>query len=178
MYSDSFKVLETFTIMSQNFVSFAIWIAMVVAVWKIFEKAGEEGWKSLIPIYNNYILCKIAKCKKLFFVDLAMDIVIIATLIPMFITGFLALALVGSDASAFNMDTLGIGFVVALIIFSIAALVECVVSILIHINLAKVFGKGGAFAVGLILLPIVFYLILGFSNKITYTGNNENITQL
>ena len=39
------------------------WIALVVieivALWKIFEKAGQAGWKAIIPIYNGYILLKI-----------------------------------------------------------------------------------------------------------------------
>ena len=30
-------------------------------MWKIFEKAGEQGWKSIIPIYNFYVLCKIIR---------------------------------------------------------------------------------------------------------------------
>ena len=29
-------------------------------MWKIFEKAGEAGWKCLIPVYNTYIMFKIA----------------------------------------------------------------------------------------------------------------------
>ena len=32
---------------------------MIVAMWKIFVKAGEEGWKAIIPFYNTYILYKI-----------------------------------------------------------------------------------------------------------------------
>ena len=39
--------------------SFAIYILTVIAMWMIFKKAKEAGWKSLIPIYNYYILCKI-----------------------------------------------------------------------------------------------------------------------
>lgn len=35
-------------------------VIMIVAWWKIFTKAGEEGWKSLIPFYNSYILFQIA----------------------------------------------------------------------------------------------------------------------
>lgn len=27
-------------------------ILLIVAQWKIFTKAGEKGWKSIIPIYN------------------------------------------------------------------------------------------------------------------------------
>ena len=39
---------------------------MVIASWKIFEKAGEAGWKSIIPIYNVYILFKIVRINKSF----------------------------------------------------------------------------------------------------------------
>ena len=28
-------------------------------MWKIFEKAGEDGWKAIIPIYNTVVLLKI-----------------------------------------------------------------------------------------------------------------------
>ncbi|KAF0218867.1 MAG: hypothetical protein FD174_2650 [Geobacteraceae bacterium] len=35
-------------------------LLMVAAQWKIFEKAGQAGWKSLIPIYNVYLLIVIA----------------------------------------------------------------------------------------------------------------------
>jgi len=37
----------------------AVFILLVIALWKIFTKAGEEGWKSLIPIYNYIVLLKI-----------------------------------------------------------------------------------------------------------------------
>ncbi len=43
---------------------FLVWLIVViffvVILWKIFTKAGEAGWKSLIPIYNTIILLKIA----------------------------------------------------------------------------------------------------------------------
>ena len=35
-------------------------VYLVVAMWKIFTKAGEKGWKSIIPIYNIVILFKIS----------------------------------------------------------------------------------------------------------------------
>lgn len=34
-------------------------IVALVSMWKIFEKAGVAGWKSIIPIYNMYCLFKI-----------------------------------------------------------------------------------------------------------------------
>ncbi|MGN0438678.1 MAG: DUF5684 domain-containing protein [Lachnospiraceae bacterium] len=41
-------------------VCLALAIVMVVALWKIFSKAGEPGWAAIIPFYNNYVLFKIA----------------------------------------------------------------------------------------------------------------------
>ncbi len=40
--------------------SLIILLVMVIALWKVFTKAGEPGWKSLIPIYNSYVLVKIS----------------------------------------------------------------------------------------------------------------------
>jgi len=37
-----------------------VMIVMIIAMWKIFTKAGEEGWKSLIPFYNTWVLLEIA----------------------------------------------------------------------------------------------------------------------
>jgi hypothetical protein len=33
---------------------------IIISTWKMFTKAGEEGWKSIIPIYNTYIVIKLA----------------------------------------------------------------------------------------------------------------------
>jgi Family of unknown function (DUF5684) len=34
-------------------------VLLIVAYWKIFTKAGEAGWKSIIPIWNVIVLLKI-----------------------------------------------------------------------------------------------------------------------
>ena len=36
-------------------------IGFIASYWFIFTKAGESGWKCLIPIYNFIIFLKIAK---------------------------------------------------------------------------------------------------------------------
>lgn len=38
----------------------ALMVLTIVAMWKIFEKAGYEGWKAIVPLYNAYILFEIA----------------------------------------------------------------------------------------------------------------------
>ena len=47
--------LITFTV-----VTLILWLLTVAGNWFLFRKAGQQGWKSLIPFYNNYILFQIA----------------------------------------------------------------------------------------------------------------------
>jgi len=35
-------------------------VLIIFASWKVFEKAGQPGWACFIPIYNIYIMLKIA----------------------------------------------------------------------------------------------------------------------
>ena len=41
-------------------ISSVVSILVIVAIWKIFEKANQPGWAVLIPFYNLYILLKVA----------------------------------------------------------------------------------------------------------------------
>ncbi len=57
----------------------AIVAVAIIGMWKVFAKAGQPGWAALIPLYNAYILLKIAGRPGwwliLFFVPLANVIV-------------------------------------------------------------------------------------------------------
>ncbi|CAN5321614.1 hypothetical protein BH11PLA2_BH11PLA2_00660 [soil metagenome] len=47
----------------------ALAAVMIISAWKIFTKAGQPGWYSLIPIYNSYIMtCEIAKKDVMWFI--------------------------------------------------------------------------------------------------------------
>lgn len=35
-------------------------ILVIAGFWKTFAKAGEPGWAAIIPIFNTYIMLKIA----------------------------------------------------------------------------------------------------------------------
>ncbi len=39
----------------------ALFILVIAGLWKTFSKAGQPGWACIIPIYNLYVLIKIAK---------------------------------------------------------------------------------------------------------------------
>src|SRR3989344_1522757 len=40
-------------------VSIALTVLMIASYWKIFTKAGQPGWASLVPIYNIVVILRI-----------------------------------------------------------------------------------------------------------------------
>ncbi len=66
-----------------------ILILQIIGMWKIFTKAGQAGWKSLIPIYNLVTLYKIIGLSPwLLFVYLAPIIPIIGAIAAFVLTIF------------------------------------------------------------------------------------------
>ena len=56
---DSVSKLLGFMFSTVWFMIMLVIFAFTILIsWKIFEKFGEPGWKSLIPIYNIYIMFK------------------------------------------------------------------------------------------------------------------------
>lgn len=79
----------------------AISIIQIVAMWKLYTKAGEKGWKSIIPIYNLVILFKISGLSPwLIFVYFAAIIPIIGWIAPIALTAYLCYKL----AKSFGKD--------------------------------------------------------------------------
>lgn len=112
-------------------VAIAIAVVQIIAMWKVFTKAGEQGWKAIIPFYNIAILYKISGMSPW------LVLLYIGLLIPI-INIFVTIAI-------------------------------AVMSLYQIINLAKAFNKSTGFTVGLIMVPFVFYLILGFGDS-KYAG--------
>ena len=71
-YSYEYTSLETSSSSGGMIVYMIIMLAVavfsIVAMWKVFKKAGKEGWAALIPIYNLVVLFQISGIdpKKLF----------------------------------------------------------------------------------------------------------------
>jgi hypothetical protein len=97
-------------------ISLLIALLMIVAMWKVFTKAGQPGWASIIPIYNLYIWCKI------------------------------------------------VGRPWWWILLMLITFVNFIILIILCIDTAKSFGKGAGFGIGLALLGIIFWPILGFGS--------------
>ena len=94
----------------------ALIVLVIIGMWKLFTKAGEPGWASIIPIYNIYIICKI----------------------------------VGKP-----------GWWVLLMCIPFIGVIFW---ILVAIELAKVFGQGAGFGVGIAFLSFIFIPLLGFGD--------------
>lgn len=128
------------------FIVAIIGIFFIIVNWKLFKKAGYNGWEAIVPVYNGYILCKI----------LGINFWIFMLGIP------LGLGFVGGFLSAFSE---GLGALFDLLTFGYSIFI----GIWTSLRYAKAFGKDGGFAVGIMLLPIVFLPILAFGDA-QYVG--------
>jgi len=52
-----------------------ITLLLVASVWKVFVKAGQPGWAAIIPIYNLFVLVKIAGKPAWWFILLLIPVV-------------------------------------------------------------------------------------------------------
>ena len=124
------------------------WILQIIANWNIFTKAGEAGWKSLIPIYGDYVSYKIAWQTSYFWLS--------------FILGIVA-----SYVSSANLNE----SIFLTVIATLLRIVIAVINIMYCIKLSRAFGHGIGFAIGLILLQPIFFLILGFGSDKYYSAD-------
>lgn len=60
--------------MIYTIVSIVWYVLLAAGLWKTFEKAHESGWKAIIPIYNFYLLFKIAWQSRMFWLWLAFSV--------------------------------------------------------------------------------------------------------
>ena len=121
----------------------AIYVVYVIAEWKILTKAGEKGWKSLIPAYNVFISHHIVGMSHIWFI-----LEVVTWIIE------LMLELVKGVPSWVDLA------------FGIFTTVFTLVSELIHIiKMCNCFGKKTAFKIGMILIPDLFFLIIAFGRS-------------
>ena len=98
--------------------SIIVYLITVIALWRVFSKAGRPGWLAIIPIVNLIVLIQIS------------------------------------------------GYSGWLVLLYIIPIVNLIVSIIVAVQVAKSFGKGGAFGFFLLwLFSLIGYLILAFGSS-------------
>ena len=55
------NAIGVFAILIFVLIYFGIIALMIISMWKIFTKAGKEGWASIVPFYNFYVMVEISK---------------------------------------------------------------------------------------------------------------------
>lgn len=154
MYYSTYSSMISY-LASYMLVSLILVILMIVAYWKIFSKAGEAGWKAIIPIYNSYIVFKIAWRPLMF----GISIILGALYVILFTIGFVYEYSPGGS--------------MLLAVLPILLIVIAVINIMLLHKLSKAFGHGVGFTFGLIFLNIIFLFILAFGSS-QYVRENES----
>ena len=122
--------------------------AVIVAWWRIFSKAGEKGWKILIPVYNMYVMYKLFWKAAIFAIMIVLSIVaVIGSSVTMY--GAVMSVLQGGSST----------FYIGLFLLVASMIVILILDIIFYNKVSKAFGHGAGFTVGLVLLPFIFLLI-------------------
>lgn len=139
-------------------------VVQYVALWKIFVKTGEPGWKCLVPYLSGHTLYK-KFWKPVYFWLTMVFSVAMSVLMCIWAFSFRA-------GATYNFGGAPVWFTgIVWALYFVYAVVAVVWNVKLCLGMARSFGYGGGFAAGLIFLPLVFRLILAF-NKDAYMGNS------
>jgi len=103
-----------------------VWVLVIAGYWKMFSKAGEAGWQSIIPIWNLLVLLRI------------------------------------------------VGRPWWWILLYLIPFVNIIIWVIVSYDTAKSYGHGWGYAIGIILIPYVFYVLLGFGDS-QYVGKGAQL---
>ena len=130
-------------------------LLVYVVNWRVFSKAGEKGWKSLIPFYNKYVQYKFLKMKDLYWLLLILQFCIVpvsimfANIKNIFVTVFTALILILMVLAIVYID-----------------FTSCS-------RLATSFGKGKNFKWGIFIFRFLFTAVIAFDKSEFKAPQNE-----
>lgn len=141
------SVISNYILFASIF-SLIIMILHIIGVWNVFKKAGEPGWKSIIPFYNTYILYKISWN-------------------PMWFWLVLLGGLIGAGLLSFATVT------VCVILGALIELFTIIVRLVMYYRLCLSFGWGvGKYILTILFAPIMF-MVMGFGKSV-YVGPITN----
>jgi len=127
-------------------------IFSLAGLWKAFTKAGVAGWKAIIPIYNLAVILKLGNNSS------AWSLAIL----------LLPFAVIVEEAASPVSLIDELAFLLTYCSFSVVVLAVR--------GLAEKFDKGFGFTLGLVLLPFIFWPMLGFGGVEYQDGKPDNLT--
>ena len=174
---------------STNPITTILFIASIIGKWKIFSDNGEGGWKSLIPLLSTYTFSKVADETKI-------GKKLVLSYIALWVTGIIAVVALSASLVAYStpeeiqyiidqgaagetllidltsqMSSLSLPFLIAGILFLVAAVASIVYFIKLHYRYTIKRGAESWWIIIWIFLPAVGYLYFAFANP----NKNEEI---
>lgn len=153
-----------------SFVSLAWSVLPMIGLWHVFEKAGEKGWKAIIPFYNMYIMLKLGDKKKYWGLYLTGTIIYLVTgMFLILYVAWLMMALIFAfgavDFGWSILEQLGpIAAVCALVLIA-GYVLMWIATIHGYAGICKKMNQGTGMVVGLIFLGPIFWMLLGCSKE-------------
>ncbi|MBR3023071.1 MAG: hypothetical protein IKN85_00325 [Oscillospiraceae bacterium] len=138
-----------------SIISLVLLIGCIVAKYILFEKAGERGWKSLIPFYSEITLSKIITGKKV------LGIVWIASIL---------LYQIVLTAVLFIPPEILLGLLFYLT--DLFRYIMIVVTAFVSFKFGRAYGKSVVWSAAMIFLSDILIIVMGFDKKVKYTGLN------
>lgn len=111
----------------------------IVGRWKTVKKLGGHGWSQIIPVYADWEMSSKAGCEKALCI------------------AFTVLSGITLVSNVVKNETLQA-------IAGLCGLATFVIGIMVAYKVACRFGKGKGFTVGLVILPTIFFAILGLGS--------------
>lgn len=126
-------------------------VLQILGWWHVFKKAGEQPWKSIIPVYDLYIQFKLTWKLKYFWFLMAS--IILASVFRV---------LMGEIGGVLSWIFIVLNIILNIFVF--------VIYVIAQFWFSKSMGHGIPYCIGLIVVPYIFTPILGFG-KSEYVGN-------
>lgn len=129
----------------------------VAAKWRVFQKMGYEGWKSLIPVYETFLTFKAI------YGNGWMMLVLIAPFVmalPISIIMAIGMFLSNEVTAIIGVPVMIIGLLLGVV----SAVLPVIFTIKLNFDMARAFRQSKAFGFGLWLVNPVMMVVLAFSN--------------
>ena len=75
--AESTEALSVLSGLISDLLVIAAIVLIIIGTWKILQKAGEDGWKAIIPFYGKYTLFKTFWKKKWFWISLIPKVLLV-----------------------------------------------------------------------------------------------------
>ncbi|MDO4849782.1 MAG: DUF5684 domain-containing protein [Coriobacteriia bacterium] len=114
-------------------------VVAIAGTWKTVSKLGGRGWSQIIPVYSAWERSSAAGCER----ALCVAYTVLA-----------GVAFVSSVVSNESLQSIA----------GLCDLAYLIIGVMVAYKIARRFGKGKGFTVGLVILPFIFYGILGLGS--------------